>query len=79
MSYSDQLIDEMLTEIDVLASWDADKYTLIENPIVSQVSDKAAFITCAAYADWTPFSQMKTNADGEIFLATWLYNLKVSK
>ncbi len=79
MSYSDQLIEEMLTSIDVLASWDEDKYTLIEDPIVSQLSDKAAFITCAAYADWTPFSMMRTNADGDIFLATWLYNLKVSE
>lgn len=79
MSYSDQLIEEMLAEIDVLPSWDADKYTLIEDPVVSQLSDKAAFITCAAYADWTAFSQMKTNAEGDIFLATWLYNLKVSE
>ncbi len=65
----DEVTKKLLDEIDVLSEYDRDNYQVIDMALVEYVSEKAAMIN----GEWLPKSTLRTDMEGNIFLANWKY------
>ena len=67
---SDQLKNNLMDILQRLDPYDRDDYTSLgEDFVVEQIAARAALIDGV----WVPFSQMRRNEYGAVFVRTWLY------
>ena len=62
-------LSELLENLDVLSSRDDVDYTEMEEPVITAITKAAARINGVSL----PFSQLRCDSVGNIYLINWLY------
>ena len=66
--------DELINKLDVIDHFTKDDYVQLEYWEPLNSSDKAVFLDTGTLELWFPFSQLRTDVDGNLYLARWLYD-----
>ena len=80
---------ELLKKIDLLSQLDSAEFVMLAGPIdkmqprVDRLSRRAALVCFdtgggSLIHDWLPFSQLRCDPDGTLYLAEWLFRQKVA-
>lgn len=84
-----ELYKKLLQNIDLLSQLDSAEFVMLAGPVgklqprIDRLTDKAA-LACfdtgggSLVHDWLPFSQLRCDPDGTLYLAEWLFRQKVA-